>query len=188
MATQTQTLMSYEEYADLPEEEGVFRELDEGVLIEMPQPSHAHGRIQGNAFVVLSTYDKKTGSDFVISQNPGFKLAPNIGRGPDVCLVRRASFKAMERVRGGSRQGAPDLAVEVVSESDTLVRMTRKIEQYLRAGTTSVWLVYEDPPQVVVHRQSGEIQKFSPGESFEEPELLPGLLIPVDDLFAGLPL
>jgi len=186
MATQAATLLTFEEYADLPEKEGVFQELDEGVLIEMSTPSHAHGALQGNAFSLLSMHRKQTGADYVITRNAGFRLGPNTVRGPDVCLVRRASFRAMERVRGGYRQGGPDLAVEVVSESETAVRLTRKIEQYLAAGTSSVWLIYADPPQVIVHRRSGEIQKFTAGQRFQEPELLPGLVIPVDELFVGV--
>lgn len=185
----TQTLLTFEEYADLPEQEGVFRrELDEGVVIEMPQPSHAHGRIQGNAFTVLNLYDKQAASNFVISLGAGFQLAPNIDRAPDVCLVRRSLFEAMPLVRGGSRRGAPDLAIEVVSESDTAIGMSRKVEQYLRAGATAVWVLYPDPPQVIVHRRSGEFQRFTLTQTFEEPELLPGLVVAVDELFAGLPL
>ena len=45
MAT-TQTLLTLEEFAALPEEEGVLRELDEGVVIEVPRGSVPHGRVQ----------------------------------------------------------------------------------------------------------------------------------------------
>jgi len=188
MATQTQTLLTYEQFADLPDQEGVFRELDEGVLIEMPQPSPEHGVIQGTAFSLLTYYRDQTGVDLLILLNAGFQLAPDIDRAPDVAVVGRAAFKAMERVKGGSRRGAPDLAIEIVSENDTDSAIHRKVKQYLKAGTTAVWLLHQEPPHVIVHRRSGEIQAYSPGQSFQEPELLPGLVIAVDKLFAGVPL
>jgi len=188
MATQTQTLLTYEQYADLPDQEGVFRELDEGVVIEMPLPGPEHGIIQGTTFSLLTAYRDQIGADLLILQNAGFQLAPDIDRGPDVAVVGRAAFKAMERVKGGSRRGAPDLAIEIVSEHDTDSAIHRKVKQYLAAGTTAVWLLHQEPPHIIVHRRSGEIQACRPGQSFEEPEVLPGMVIPVDKLFAGVPL
>ena len=183
----TQTLLTFEQYADLPDQEGIFlRELDEGVVIEMPQPSFLHGQIQANVVALLKQGVREIGADFVISLNAGFLLAPSVVRTPDVCLVRRASFHAMERVKGGSHRGAPDLAVEVVSESDTAIGIERKIEQYLRAGTTAVWILYADPRNLIVYRRSGEIQRLAAGQSFQEPELLPGFTIQVDAVFAGI--
>ena len=183
----TQTLLTFEQYADLPDQEGIFlRELDEGVVIEMPQPSFLHGQIQGNVFALLKQGVQETGTDFVISQNAGFRLAPNVVRAPDVCLVRRASLQAMEVVKGGSRRGAPELAAEVVSESDTAIGMQRKVEQYLRAGATAVWILYADPRNLIVYRRSGEIQRLEPGQSFQEAELLPGFTIQVNAIFAGI--
>lgn len=188
MATQTQTLLTYEQYADLPDQEGVFRELDEGVVIEMPLASPEHGIIQGTTFSLLTHYRDQTGADLLILLNAGFQLAPDTDRGPDVAVVGRAAFKAMERVKGGSRRGAPDLAIEIVSEYDTDSAIHRKVKQYLAAGTTAVWLLHQELPHIIVHRKSGEIQVYRPGQTFEEPEALPGMVIPVDKLFAGVPL
>jgi len=187
MATQTQTLLTYEQYADLPEQEGVFRELDEGVVIEMGLPSHAHGAMQANAAGMLTNFRDQTGAEIVITQNAGYQLGPATGRGPDVSVVRRSSFEAMERAKGGSRRGAPDLAIEIVSEHDTASGINRKVKQYLEAGTTAVWLLHQEPPHVIVHRRSGEIEAYSPGQNFQEPEVLPGLVISVGKLFAGVP-
>jgi len=185
MATQTQTLVTFEEYAQLPEQEGVWRELDEGVVVEMGFPSIEHGVVQGNTFSSLKQAVRQVGADFVVSQNAGFRLTENTDRGPDVCLVRRTRLAGMEVV-WGSHAGAPDLAVEVVSPSETAVAVDRKIRQYLKAGVISVWVIYHETRHVVVYRLSGRIDGYGPGQSIEEPELLPGVAIPVDELFAGI--
>ncbi len=181
----TQTLLTFDEFLDLPDQEGVFRELDEGMVIEMPWASFPHGTIQVNGAAVLKNCLRDTGAEFRISMNAPFRLGPNIQRAPDICLVRTSSFLAMEVVRG-VLQGAPDLAVEVVSKNDTAVDIDRKVEQYLRAGTEAVWLLYSETRHLIVHRRSGEVRKYEGGQTLEEPDVLPGLAIPVDEFFSGV--
>lgn len=179
----TQTLLTYEEYRNLPEQEGVVRELDEGRLIEMAHPSFEHGAAQGRVAHFLHSHIEETSADLLVSQNTGFLLAPDVERAPDICVLRRAAFAAMERVRGVLR-GCPDLAVEVVSESDSAADIDRKLEQYLRAGATAVWVLYPDTHNVLVRRRSGQASVLSSGQIVEEPELLAGLKIPIDQIFA----
>ena len=183
MAT-TQTLLTFEEFAALPEQEGVFRELDEGVLIETPSPSPTHGRVQANTAALLLGWLRQSGADFQLSLNSGFLLRPDTERAPDVWLLRGSVYRNMEFQRG-ALHGAPDLAVEVVSPSNSAVDLDRKVVQYLRAGGHAVWLLYSETRHVIAHR-SGEIRKYESGAILEEPELLPGLAIPVDELFAGI--
>jgi len=178
----TQTLLTYEQYRDLPEVEGISRELDEGQVIEMARASFLHGMTQGRVFQSLANFADRTGADFLISLDTSFLLAPDTERAPDVCAVRRPSYEAMERVRGVLR-GCPDLAAEVISESDTALNIDRKISQYLRAGATAVWTFYPDTRHILVRRQSGETAMLGPGQTLEEPDLFPGLKIPVDQIF-----
>jgi Uma2 family endonuclease len=73
--------------------------------------------------------------------------------------------------------------VEVISESDTALDIERKIQQYLRAGATATWTFYPDTRTVMVRRKSGETRMLGPGQTIEEPDLFPGLKIPVDQIF-----
>jgi len=184
MAT-TQTLLTFEEFTALPEQEGVFRELDEGVVVEMPRASVPHGRVQLNTGAALLAWLREAGADVQVSANTPFVLTQDTVRIPDVCLVRKSSWEGMEVVRGALR-GAPDLAVEVISPTNSAEDLDRKVEQYLRAGTEAVWLLYPETRHVIAYRRSGEIRKFEAGAILEEPGLLPGLAIPVDELFAGI--
>jgi Uma2 family endonuclease len=91
----------------------------------------------------------------------------------------------MERIRGTLR-GAPELAVEIVSRHEDATDLDLKIRQYPNAGGAAVWAVYPRTRHVLVYRRSGEARDVAAGQVLEEPELLPGLRIPVEDLFAGL--
>jgi Uma2 family endonuclease len=180
----TQTLLSLEQFLDLPDKPGVaYFELDEGEVIEVAQPVFEHGAIQAAVARLFGNHVKQTAADFFISIVPGFILASNIERAPDVCLVRKASLRAM-RMFKGAYYGAPDLAVEIVSKNEGAVDLDRKVKQYLNAGTTSVWVVYSETRHVMVHRQSGEIRDCTAGQTMEEAELLPGLRIAVDEIFS----
>ena len=184
MATQT-SLLTFDQFMDLPDQEGVRRELDEGIVIEMSHASFSHGTIQGRVYAFLMAHLEQSGADFSLSQNTDFRLAPDIVRAPDVCVVRNLSLEAMEVIRG-ALVGHPDLAVEVVSESETAAALNRKVEQYLRAGTAAVWEMYPETRVVMVYRRSGETRKRTSGQILEETELLPGLSIAVEKIFAAI--
>jgi Uma2 family endonuclease len=177
----TTTLLTFEQYLDLPDVEGVRRELDEGQVVEIARASALHGAIQGRVFHFLTVWQTQTGAAFHILQSTEFRLGPETSRAPDVSLVRKSTFAAMEKVRG-VYVGVPELAVEVVSENDTAGDVGRKIKQYLEAGATAVWVFYPQTRHVTVHRRSG----VTAPQVLEEPDLLPGLRIPVEAIFAGL--
>lgn len=168
---------------DFPDQEGVRLELDEGALIEIPNPSFAHGTAISELTHLLLSYRDQSGLDFVISNNTGFRLAPDTVRAPDLCLVFTPRLQSM-RVERGALAGAPDLAIEVVSPSESATDLHRKIGQYLRAGATAAWALYTDTRSIMAHRRNGDIRELTAPQALQEPDLLPGLSIPVEKIFA----
>lgn len=81
---------------------------------------------------------------------------------------------------------APDLAVEVVSPGDAGEVIVDKVEQYLSAGTTQVWVVYPDRKSIHVHTPGGQAQRLSMTDTLTGGELLPGFALPLSDLFARI--
>ena len=182
MAT-TEAVLDFERYLDLPDKEGYKCELDEGVVIEMPPPSFSHGTIQAKLAHLLLQHIERTGAEYYVSQAAGFRLAVRTVRAPDICLVRRGSYAGMKAVRG-VLEGAPDLAVEVVSKTDRATDIDRKVQQYLGAGTTVVWVIYPDTCHVIVYRRSGETKMVAAAQMLDEKELLPGFQVPVEQIFS----
>ncbi len=146
-------------------------------------PTRAHEHAVAMLVALLVFWARRCRAQVLPS---GFKLrvSPTRGVMPDVQMYRAGNPAALGQERGLER-GRPDLVVEVVSESDTAIGMQRKVEQYLRAGATAVWILYADPRNVIVYRRSGEIQRLGSGQSFQEPETLPGFIIQVEAIFAG---
>ena len=80
--------------------------------------------------------------------------------------------------------GAPDLAVEVLSPSDTVARIEGKVEQWLEAGTALVWVVSPRLHIITVYRSLNDIVARTEGDSLDGSDVVPGFTIPVANVFA----
>jgi len=184
MARATKTLMTAEEFALLPDD-GVGRELVAGEVIEMTPGAVESARISSRVVRRLGGYveEHKLGETYV--SEPGFILSrdPDCVRAPDVAFLS-AEQVPTEPTLGGFYEGAPDLAVEVVSPTDRAGEIEAKVADYLKAGTRLVWVVYPKERFVRVHRSSAE--SFLVGEkgTLAGDPVLPGFTLTVADILA----
>lgn len=174
------TLLSIEEFAKLPDE-GLLYELDEGELISMAPASEEHGYLGIEIGRVLANFVKKFGLGRVYAADTGFRLSRDTVRAPDVAFVRKDRLGP--RASKNFFDGAPDLAVEIFSPSDSVPQLMRKVRQYLVAGAHTVWVVYPESRQVHVFEASGKDRLLSAEDALEAPELLPGFQLPIAALF-----
>jgi Uma2 family endonuclease/predicted nucleic acid-binding protein len=130
-----------------------WRELVRGKVHELPFHGFANGEIILKVGVLLSRCATKHRSGVVVAGGVGFVLArdPDTVRGVDVGFVRASRIPASGRPVQ-FWEGAPDLAVEVVSPSDTMEEVEEKVDDYLTAGTSAVWVVNPRRRSVTVHR------------------------------------
>lgn len=83
-----------------------------------------------------------------------------ISRNPDTVLIPDASFVRNERLAYSTTwdrffDGSPDLVVEVMSLSDRLRALERKIERYLIAGTSLAWIIQPRKRRALIYRNDG---------------------------------
>lgn len=82
----------------------------------------------------------------------------------------------------------PDLAVEVLSESNTPEEIERKLGEYFLAGTRLAWVV--DPARriaVVYVSADNPLATLTDKQSLDGGDVLPGFALPLSELFARLP-
>jgi Uma2 family endonuclease len=184
MAQETKTLMTAEEFAKLPDN-GMRRELVRGEVIEMTPTAAESGRISMRIALRLGTFVEEKRAGACYTAEAGFTIArdPDAVRAPDVAFVRRDRLPE-EPLTEGFFPGAPDLAVEVVSPTDQAVDVQEKVNDYLKAGTSLVWVVYPRLRQVVVHRSLAESFTVEEGGTLTGDPVLPDLSIPVKEIFA----
>jgi Uma2 family endonuclease len=177
------TLMSVEEFDRLAEPDELSYELDEGELVVMTKPRPLHNRIAERLFRALDRYLETypVGEVFIFEYL--FVLGPTIKRAPDVSFLRSERAKKIDP--HVDIPGAPDLAVEVLSPTDTVSAMRRKIRQYFAAGTQCVWIVYPETREVEIWKQPSQPQKvLQETDVLEDPDLLPGFALRVGALFS----
>lgn len=101
---------------------------------------------------------------------------------PDVAFVRAERVPTGEEHRGFLRL-APDLAVEVLSPSDSRAAALRKGLRYIEAGVRLVWLV--DPLRriIVVLTPDDLPITLREGDALNGGDVLPGFAAPVAEVF-----
>ncbi len=84
----------------------------------------------------------------------------------------------------GFLEGAPDLAVEVLSPTDAPVETQRKVRDYLEAGARLVWVVAPPANTATVYRADGSTRLVTAREDLDGEDVLPGLTIALAALFS----
>lgn len=167
------TLLSVEEFAALPDD-GMKHELNEGELITMPPPKPRHGVCQARLTAALIEFASARNLGQVFTES-GYRLSPGTVRGPDISFVRQSRLQDPDEYF----QGGPDLAVEIVSPGDDASDLRQKIKQYLDAGTSVVWVIYQRSRQLEIHTADKTIRTLGIEDTLEAPQILPGFSLPV---------
>lgn len=177
----TTKLMTAEEVEFLPE--GQRYDLIQGRLITMSPAGRRHGRLASRVGFLIAGFAIDHGGEAYAAET-GFILA----RHPDTVLGPDAAYVRPERITPdlpdtGYLPIAPDLAVEVLSPSNTRAEMTEKVAAYLAGGTALLWIIDPERRSVTVYTRDGQSGILGEGETLDGGEVLPGFSLPVADLF-----
>ena len=182
--TQQKTLMTADEFYDFCCRNDGRYELVDGKVVEMAPANEQHGNVAFNITGSFYIYSRQsgTGSGGV---ETGYRVRedPDTVRGPDVSFNVRSREEGEEFRLPRFVPGAPDIAVEVFSPSNTHTEMRRKVAEYLAAGSQRVWIAYPSTRSVAVHRSDGTTITYSGDDVITDEELLPGFSLPLADIF-----
>lgn len=98
---------------------------------------------------------------------------------PDIVVICDEKKRGTEGCRG-----APDLVVEILSPSNTVSEMNRKLLLYLKAGVQEYWVVNPDNNTVIVYNFKGKGIYGYKNEDNVPVGILPGLDISLKRVFA----
>jgi Uma2 family endonuclease len=174
-----------QDVVDIHAREDRLYELVDGVLVE---------KVMGVQESYLAAFLILTLGEFTTRHNLGFilgadgmaRLAPGLVRIPDI------SFISWQRVPGGQvprvpmLNFAPDLAVEVLSPSNTQQELERKLRDYFTAGVRLVWYVEPVQRTVQVFTAIDQANLLQEDQTLTGDPLLPGFSLPLRELFARL--
>lgn len=175
--------LSVEEFAGLPEEEGSRLELSGGRVVREPAPGLRHSEVAGRVYRLLWRAGERTGGGLAV-----FDAAFTLSEHPPTVRVPDVAFLSSDRVPEGGLpdgfgDGAPDLAVEVVSASNRASELQRKALEFLDAGGRLVWVVDPAEQTVTIYRSRSDIRILGSGEVLDGGDGLPDFRVSVDALF-----
>ena len=173
--------MTVEQFAEITED-GKFDLVDGEVWYVAPtQIPHGHVGMAIGAHLFAQVRERRLGR--VYGMEMGFRLHPGLRTVlcPDAAFVRSA--RVPPRGTGGFFQGAPDLAVEVMSPSEQPGDVLTKAGKYLDHGTSLVWCVYPDKEIVVVHSSDEPPLVLHLPDTLTGGSVLPNFALPLATLF-----
>lgn len=176
------TKLNFEDFQKLPEREGTIYELDEGDLLMEPSPAARHNLIRQRIAMKLMQFVDSHRLGMVLEEMD-FRLTSDTVRNPDVAFVS-AEHTALIDLDASPIEGAPALAVEVISPGNTAEDTAKKTQQYLRAGSRTVWIVYPKLRLIEVH-SSESVRQVREPERLIQDSLLPGLSLSLSYIFDG---
>ncbi len=181
--TQQKTLLTADDFFRLYSHKDGRYELVDGEVVEMAPVNRVHGRTAANIATAFNNYSRRRGAGWA-EVEVGYRVrsGPDTVRGPDVSFIL-ATRGYEDGQDTGFVPGAPDIAIEVVSPSNTAAEVERKVREYLTAGAQRVWAVYPSSRSVAVHRADGTTSTYSGSDVITDEELLPGFFLPLAEIF-----
>ncbi len=110
----------------------------------------------------------------------------DLKRRPDVAFVSNARWVGDDPESDSAWNTVPDLAVEVVSPSNTSVEIDRKVVEYFAAGVRSVWVLFPETRRLHVYDSAEQIRVVGETGLVEGGLILPGFQLKLGDLFAAV--
>lgn len=171
----TTTLLTFEDLEQLPDEPGKMELLD-GELIRLPPAKKRHTKTSHRLQRILMPIVDSAGAAAGLGElylEMGYKIGPRDWLVPDL------SIEHAGQPGDDYSEGAPALAVEIISKSNTAEQVDYKVQTYLANGGIEVWVMYPKTRSTWVFRQ-GHAEEF---REVLRSEVIPGLRIDLGMLF-----
>ncbi len=172
------TAEEFDEFVNLSENTDKLFEFIGGEIVEVPSNPYSSGiaaRISG----FLLAYLRENSGGHVTGEGGGYMVSGE-RYVPNAAFISRA--RQPELARQGYNPNPPDLAVEVVSPTDTDRHLRIKITNYLLAGTV-VWVVHPDHREVEVYVPGQPVKIVDVNGTLDGGEVLSGFLLVVKEIF-----
>ena len=157
-------------------------ELVDGILVEKPKGTY-ESLLAVRIIHALCSYLESNNVGIVLGEAGMLAVLPGQVRVPDVSLIRWERIPGRQLPRERIYGLVPDLAVEVLSPSNTDAEMQRKLREYFSAGVRLVWYIAPETRTARVYTAEDQWQDLGPGDSLSGGDVLPGFILSLDKLF-----
>jgi Uma2 family endonuclease len=160
-------------------------ELIDGVLVEKAM-GYEESMLAISIAVLLGNFVRPRKLGVIAGEGGTLRLFPDMVRIPDVSFIARSRLPGGKLPREAMPRLAPNLAVEVLSKSNTEREMSRKLEDYFEAGVELVWYVDPRTRTVKVFTSPSKSTVLKGAHSLSGGTVLPGFKVKVAEIFSVL--
>ena len=179
-------VVTVDEFLEMQLPEGKA-ELVRGEVRVTPPAGGPHGAAVSNLFLLLGSYVRDNKLGRVFADGFGYELTqlPHTVRVPDLSFVRTDALPR-SGIGPGLLKLTPDLAVEVLSPSESASALEEKLDDYAFAGTQLMWVVDPVRRTVTVVAADAPVRWLRDGDTLDGGILLPGFSCTVSEIFEGI--
>lgn len=177
---QRYTTAEFEAIVNLPENADKILELIDGEIVEKVASNPYSSRVSVRISRFVDTFAEAHDLGHVTGEAGGYRISDRDTFAPDVAFISKARQPSLPR--RGFNPIPPDLAVEVISPSDSFSDVVKKVRTYLRYGTRLVWVVDPVEQIVMVYTPTDTFTVSIDGE-LDGGEVLPGFKLQVRCIF-----
>jgi Uma2 family endonuclease len=162
-----------------------FYEVVDGQIEENPPMGARESILASFLHELLAPFSRSTRLGRVVTETL-FLLdrSRRLKRRPDVAFVSAKRWSLKREAPGTeSWDVIPDLAVEVISKSNSANAVASKIEEYFQAGVRLVWVIYPATNKIYVYDSPTRVRILELGDELDGGDVIPGFRVPLSTLF-----
>lgn len=165
----------------LPKDGHKYELLDGELIMSPVHANHGIICLRFGALLLQFVQQHKLGE--VYDSSTGFRLSETLLLSPDIAFVSKARLKKIMPALDKFLTGAPDLVVEVLSPSDRMMQINRKLDHYFEHGTRLAWLVNWRKQQVHIYTPDSIEALTKPKDVLTGGTVLPGFKCKLNQIF-----
>lgn len=181
-----QPIWTDEAFMALPQD-GHRYEIINGELIEMGNSGALHGYVSSNLMILLGAYIRTHKLGVMFDSSTAFKMKNGNKRSLDISFFAKERLQGLTQLPTGFLEGAPDLAIEILSPGNTVEEMHNKLVEYFENGTRLAWIIHPIETYILVYHSAQEPTRLvKSADTLEGEDVIPGFTLPMVELFQNL--
>jgi Uma2 family endonuclease len=174
-----------EQFMALPEDDNLYEYVN-GELIVVANSGVEHGYLALTLGYFLTGFVRSHRLGVTCDSSTAFKMKTGNKRSPDLAFIAKERLQGLKRLPKGFFEGAPDLAVEIISPNNTFAEIHNKLVEYFENGTRLVWVILPDEECVLVYHQPKPSKLLQVEDSLDGEAVITGFQLPLIELFQEL--
>ncbi len=160
-------------------------QITDGELV-MGNSGMEHGNIGIFLGGLIEIFVRQEQLGVTCDSSTAFKMKAGNKRSPDISFVSKERLTGLKRIPKGFFDGAPDLAVEIISPGNTFDEMHHKIEEYFENGSKLLWVIHPDERFVLVYHSPQPDRLLRNHDLLDGEDVILNFKVPVSELFRDL--